>query len=57
MIDNFKYKLIRVLVSIKYDAYFWECDKVVLKNTFRFAIFDRKTLSKENKTTPLSKGK
>ena len=56
-IDTFKYKLIRVLLSIEYKAYFWECDKIILKNPFRFAIFDSKTLSERKQDTEAFKGK
>ena len=56
-IDTFKYKLIKVLLSIEYKAYFWECDKVVLKNPFRFTIFDSKTLSERKQDLGAFKGK
>ena len=44
--DTFKYKLIQVLMNIKYKAYFWECDRVILNKPFRFVIFNSKTLAK-----------
>ena len=56
-IDTFKYKFIRVLLSIKYKAYFWECDKVILKEPFRFAIFESKTLSERKQDDDAFKGK
>ena len=45
-IDTFIYKLIYVLMNIKHEAYFWECDRICLNKPFRFAIFNSKTLAK-----------
>jgi hypothetical protein len=44
-IDTFVYKLIQFFIGVKYKAYFWECDKVMMNKPFRFAIFDSKTLA------------
>jgi hypothetical protein len=55
-IDTFKYKLIYLLLQIKYKAYFWECDRVILNKPFRFAIFDSKTLAKKKQDNNAFKG-
>jgi len=56
-IDTFKYKLIRELIHVPYEAYFWECDQVDLKKPFRFAVYDSSTLAKRKQDNDAFKGK
>lgn len=54
--DTFTYKLIQFLLSIDYNAYFWECDQVDMKKPFRFAIFNSKTLAERKQEDNAFKG-
>jgi hypothetical protein len=54
--DTFTYKLIQFLLYVEHESYFWECDQVDMKNPFRFAIFDSKTLAKRKQDDNAFKG-
>jgi hypothetical protein len=56
-IDTLKYKLIRELINVPYEAYLWECDQVDMKKPFRFAVYDSQTLAKRTQDTNAFNGK